>query len=40
MKGSEGSRLPVLEGISHRDESYSTGNLANSTVAALTGDRW
>lgn len=31
-------RLPVMEGISHRDGRHTTGNTVNGNVTAMSGD--
>lgn len=40
MKGSRRNGLPGMEGISHKDERYNTGNIVGGMVIALEGDGW
>lgn len=40
MKGRGRYRLPVMKGLSHRDERHSTGDTVSAIVIVLYGDRW
>lgn len=38
MKGVKKYRLPVIKGVSHEDEKYSTGNIVSNVVITSYGD--